>query len=740
MARYYPRWTKLILPWWESWFGSRRHAPRRRGVLRVEPLESRWVPTTFTVDHLADDLVGSGLNGSLRYCIANAANGDDIQFGVTGTITLTSGQLAIAKSLDITGPGADKLAVSGNYASRVFYISGQVTVSIAGLTVTKGHVESFDDVYGGGILNNGGEVTLDNVVVQNNVAQADFDYLGNGSGFNALGGGIYSAGGTLTITGGVITNNQAIGGHGIWHNFTLPPGGSGAGGGLYSTGGALTIAGATIANNQAIGGGGASTASEIKGGDGGSAAGGGLYATAGTLDIADTSIAGNQATGGPAGMGASFFGQAGTGGTGQGGGLYVSGSSLSISASTVASNQAMGGSLGGPSPYGSDGAGQGGGLYNGGTLAVSNCTVSGNSSINGGVNGYAMGGGGGGIYNNGAVTVSNSSLSSNSAVVIYGFGVEGGGGLFVHAGLPVLHNTLIAGNSRVTTGTSHDDISGALNPGGDYNLIGDGTGMTGLQNGVNGNLVGSAAVPIDPLLGPLQDNGGPTQTMALSAGSPALNAGDPAQLGVADQRGVVRSGGVNIGAYQASASAFVLTAPATATAGTPFDVKVKAVDSFLQTAVGYTGTVTFSTTDPDPGVVLPADYTFTLADGGAHTFTNTGLGETTLITPGDQMIVVADTADGTINGGATVTVTAGMAPLPRWAVPRPPTTALGPPQDQPPAPGEPSRPEMAVADWLFASLSRGDAEIILSPPTRHSLIESPAWALDRFGDDEALVT
>jgi hypothetical protein len=55
------------------------------------------------------------------------------------------------------------------------------------------------------------------------------------------------------------------------------------------------------------------------------------------------------------------------------------------------------------------------------------------------------------------------------------------------------------------------------------------------------------------------------------AGSPALNAGDPAQLGGADQRGVVRSGGVNIGAYQASASSFVLTAPATVTAGTAFD-------------------------------------------------------------------------------------------------------------------------------------------------------------------------
>src|SRR5262249_14633741 len=152
---------------------------------------------------------------------------------------------------------------------------------------------------------------------------------------------------------------------------------------------------------------------------------------------------------------------------------------------------------------------------------------------------------------------------------------------------PVLHNTLVAGNFNRGT---RDDVFGALNASGDYNLIGDGTGMTGQSDGVNGNLVGSAAAPLDPLLGPLQDNGGPTKTHALLAGSPALNAGDPAQLGVADQRGVVRSGGVNIGAYQASASAFVLTAPDSVTAGAPFDATVKAVDSFGQTAVGYTGT------------------------------------------------------------------------------------------------------------------------------------------------------
>jgi hypothetical protein len=169
----------------------------------------------------------------------------------------------------------------------------------------------------------------------------------------------------------------------------------------------------------------------------------------------------------------------------------------------------------------------------------------------------------------------------------------------------------------------------------------------------------------DPLLGPLQNNGGPTQTIALQAGSPALNAGDPNELGNTDQRGVVRSGGVNIGAYQASATAFVVTAPDTVQSGVPFDMTVTAVDPYNQVAVGYTGTATFTTTDTDPGVVLPADYAFTLGDGGVHTFTDTGLGETTLITPGDQTLTVMDTADNTITGSATITVSStppGPAP------------------------------------------------------------------------------
>jgi hypothetical protein len=158
--------------------------------------------------------------------------------------------------------------------------------------------------------------------------------------------------------------------------------------------------------------------------------------------------------------------------------------------------------------------------------------------------------------------------------------------------------------------------------------------------------------------------------MALMPGSPALNAGDPTQLGNPDQRGVVRTGGVNIGAYQASASAFILSAPDTVDPGVPFDMMLTAVDAFGQMAVGYTGTVTFSSSDGDPAVVLPSDYTFTVADAGTVVFP----GGATLITEGDQTITATDTSDGTITGTATVTVISGNAPRLVWTLASGPAT------------------------------------------------------------------
>src|SRR6187200_2105787 len=77
-----------------------------------------------------------GGTGSLRQALADANDGDAISFGVTGTITLTTGELLVNKSITINGPGPDNLTVDGNHASRVFHVAGGVTATIAGLTVT----------------------------------------------------------------------------------------------------------------------------------------------------------------------------------------------------------------------------------------------------------------------------------------------------------------------------------------------------------------------------------------------------------------------------------------------------------------------------------------------------------------------------------------------------------------------------------------------------------------------------
>ena len=101
-------------------------------------------------------------------------------------------------------------------------------------------------------------------------------------------------------------------------------------------------------------------------------------------------------------------------------------------------------------------------------------------------------------------------------------------------------------------------------------------------------------------------------------------------------------------------SRFVITAASTALSGMPFDLTLTALDANGNVDANYQGTVTFSTTDADSGVVLPADYTFTTGDGGdngVHTFPS-GL---VLVTVGDQTLSATDTVSGRI-GKLSVTV------------------------------------------------------------------------------------
>jgi hypothetical protein len=92
-------------------------------------------------------------------------------------------------------------------------------------------------------------------------------------------------------------------------------------------------------------------------------------------------------------------------------------------------------------------------------------------------------------------------------------------------------------------------------------------------------------------------------------------------------------------------------APANAAAGMPFDLTVRAVDAYGNVDTNYAGTVTFSTSDGDPGVVLPPAYTFQASDQGQATFP----GGVMLVTPGSQTLTVTDPLSG-ISGSITVTV------------------------------------------------------------------------------------
>jgi hypothetical protein len=232
---------------------------------------------------------------------------------------------------------------------------------------------------------------------------------------------------------------------------------------------------------------------------------------------------------------------------GPGGGIDNRGT-LTLSNSTLSGNSAIGG----------------GGIYNLGTLTVSNCTLSGNSASFGGglfndkvgpaaltnctLSGNSAARDGGGIFNLRLLTVTNATITANRADADFDNSGQGGG--INSAATLRLRNTIVAGNFHGAA-SGRDDIFGAAEASA-FNLVGDGTGLTGISNNdANGNLVGTALAPLDPRLGPLQDNGGPTRTHALLAGSPAIDRGlAPGVAPDTDQRGVSRQGPPDIGAFE----------------------------------------------------------------------------------------------------------------------------------------------------------------------------------------------
>lgn len=230
------------------------------------------------------------------------------------------------------------------------------------------------------------------------------------------------------------------------------------------------------------------------------------------------------------------------------GGVYNDGT-LTMNGSTVSANNS---------------GGQGGGIMNdyGGSATITNSTISGNAVGSSSTAGTP----GGGIYNtnDSALTLTNSTVTNNTA--------NFGGGIYNDddGSTVTIGGTIVAGNTAFNS-TNHvnSDVLGGFASQG-YNLIGrvdDATGFDG-----PGDLTGTAASPLDPQLGPLANNGGPTETHALSPKSPAIDAGDPACPPPAtDQRGVSRPQGLrcDIGAYEYRGG--LGSEPPPPTGGTPED-------------------------------------------------------------------------------------------------------------------------------------------------------------------------
>jgi hypothetical protein len=424
--------------------------------------------STFTVLNVQD----SG-PGSLREAIvaSNAAPGADlIRFAPgarDGTIALTGGQLSITDQLTIDGPGANRLIVSGNDASRVFQIGNGVVVSIDGLTITRGRAVG----QGGGILN-AGALTLSDAVLSDSRAVG---VAGVSVIVDAFGGGIFNSG-TLTVRHSRFVHNQSLGADGT----SALTGSSALGGAITSNGNAVAPATATVSNctflgNQAVGGAAGAGASRA-------GIGGAISNATGTFTVRQSTFRDNKAVGGldngvPGGFGAGAGGAIGNV-------ARFGDATLNVSQSTFLDNEAVGGAAG---AGGTAQPGRGGAIANyifGGlpapvtvkaTASVSGSTLLGNQAVGGaGTTGGTGEGGGIANLNGGVLSVSDSLVALNRAVGGAGDGTGGngrGGGLFVGGPSPVgtpsltLQRSIIALN-RADGGAASGGGSAGLGQGG----------------------------------------------------------------------------------------------------------------------------------------------------------------------------------------------------------------------------------------------------------------------------------
>ena len=466
-----------------------------------------------TADDFASDSSG---NISLRSAIqeTNSIIGEAIIALPAGTYTLTrdgigedfssTGDLDINDHLTIRGAGAGTTIIDGGAIDRIFDVAPNVTLVLSGVTIQNGAAE-----FGAGLRNAGGNVILQDVVITGNVASgsstseshggAIFNDQGNillervtvtGNSSEQDGGGVYSFNGFIEVNDSSIDGNAS----------------SRFGGGLTLNGGSADVIDSTISSNTATDDGAgisvfpgstltidSSTISDNVTDD----IGGGVYSLSSSVTIIESTVSGNSS-------GA------------DGGGLVVEFSSLRLLRSTVHSNSA---------------AGDGGGItVANGSATIAQSTISGNTAV----------GNGGGIanYDGSNLNVTSSTIVNNSSEATTG-GIWSPG--FLSSG-----NTIVAQNIDIF---GRPDISGTVFSKGS-NIFGVNTGILGTVNRLNGDQIGTAIVPLDPLLTDLLDNGGPTLTHVPRTGSVAIDTGkiidfrndlgQSAEFWATDQRGRAR--------------------------------------------------------------------------------------------------------------------------------------------------------------------------------------------------------
>jgi hypothetical protein len=467
--------------------------------------------------------------GSLRAAVAAASNGDTVSIPAkVGTITLTSGEIDASKTsgshLTITGAGPTKTTVSGNDASRIFLISTGA-VKIENMTLTKGHVTAANSADGGGAIYDDGDAPLGlrHVVVTRNTVTG-------GGGSAQGGGGVYDNGGNMSLVHSTVSANKV----------TVTSGFGSGGGGIYNDGGNITLKKAAISGNQAT----IDTASPSASG------GGGIYDNGDHIKMIASSVTGNRAK-----VNASVSSN-----VNGGGGIYLNGGGLRATKSTLAGNSAT---LNGTATNHSGG---GGWYSNGGAFNLSATTVSGNK-LTATVSGVEGQNGGGGFYldgTNGQNRAENVTIANNKATINGGSSLDGGGALFEVGTLgegtftsvtvagnstnqsggafydaPTLRDTIVAGNKATHGGSCQFTVTSTTTSAG-HNLSDDKScrlTKPGDRQGVN------------PKLGGLGKNGGPTETVALKKGSPAIDHADSHSPST-DQRGFKRDAKPDIGAFE----------------------------------------------------------------------------------------------------------------------------------------------------------------------------------------------